>query len=84
MNENKFYKVFFFIVLATMGLIVSIIYYEYLAMIFPEESSLFIFPFNTTWFVFGATYAIIIPVAIYLSKGKIKKKIQELNKKRSL
>jgi len=83
MDTKKFYKIFFFIVIATMGLVISIIYYEFLKIVLPDIS-LYMFPFNLPSFVFGMTYLVIIPIVVYLSRNKIKKRIQKINKLKSL
>jgi len=88
--RDKTYKLLIrvsvYILLATLGLIVGIIYYEYLQQIFPTESNFWIFPFNTASFVFGLTFifgsVFIFILALYCRKVRRLKK--EYEKKRYL
>ena len=84
MNNKTFYQISLFVFLTTFGIIASIIYYGYLSYVFPSKSSLWIFPFNTLWFIFAMTYAVFIPLIVFSLNKRQKKKLKELKKKGKL
>lgn len=84
MNIKAFYQISLFVFLTTLGIVISIIYYGYLSFVFPSQSNLWIFPFNTLWFVFAMTYAVFIPIVVFSLNKRQKKKLRELKKKGKL
>ena len=83
MKKRAFYKISFFILLTTFGILVSVLYYGILTY-YIQPGTFLGYPFNTAGFVFAFTYAVLIPVVIYFSSNKIKKKLREISKKQMM
>jgi len=86
-NKWKFYNsILVFILISLIGLVINIIYFEYLKIIFPNDTTFLGLPFNIPTFIFGFTLILIISFSAILVYyfPKSKKKMNSIKKKKDI
>lgn len=79
-------NVLIFIALSLIALVFEIIFYEYLQLIFPSDTTFLGMPFNLPAFMFGLTFILTVAIlsVIVFFYPKSKKTIEKINDKKKV